>query len=85
MRTLERTFDGLYNQTMAECHVQARLNFSRWLLSIFPPAKVSVVAAQLGYSRIQDFNRFFKKHMHQSPTEWGHKERARIAAEGNNP
>jgi transcriptional regulator GlxA family with amidase domain len=30
---------------------------------------------------VQDFNRFFKKHMHQSPSEWSRNERARIARE----
>ena len=37
-----------------------------------------MVAAILGYDRVQDFNRFFKNHMHESPSEWGRKERARI-------
>jgi AraC-like DNA-binding protein len=50
------------------------------LLSIFPPTKISAVAALLGYNVVQDFNRFFKKHMHQSPSEWSRKERARIAS-----
>jgi AraC-like DNA-binding protein len=48
------------------------------MLSIFPPTKVGVVATTLGYNRVQDFHRFFKNHLHESPSEWGRKERARI-------
>jgi transcriptional regulator GlxA family with amidase domain len=68
-----------YRQTMVECQVETRLAFSRSLLTIFPATKISAVAAILGYKVVQDFNRFFKKHMHESPSEWSRKERARIA------
>ena len=81
MRTLERAFAGEYNRTMVEYQVEVRLSFSRWMLSIFPPTKIGAIAATLGYDRVQDFNRFFKKHMHESPSEWGRKERARIRSE----
>jgi AraC-like DNA-binding protein len=81
MRTLERTFFEEYRMTMVECQVEARLADSKRLLSIFPPTKVSAVSALLGYNVVQDFNRFFKKHMHESPSEWSRKERARIARE----
>jgi transcriptional regulator GlxA family with amidase domain len=81
MRTLERMFTDEYQQTMVECQVETRLAFSQSLLSIFPPSKISAVAALLGYNVVQDFNRFFKKHMHESPKEWSRKERARITRE----
>jgi len=80
MRTLERMFFDEYNQTMAECQLETRLAFSKSLLSIFPPTKISAVAAILGYNVVQDFNRFFKKHMRESPSEWSRKERARIGS-----
>ena len=80
MRTLERMFFDDYNQTMAECQLETRLAFSKSLLSIFPRTKISAVAAILGYKVVQDFNRFFKKHMRESPSEWSRKERARIAS-----
>ena len=78
MRTLERLFYDEYHQTMVECLIETRFAFSKSLLSIFPPTKISSVAALLGYGAVQDFNRFFKKHMHESPSEWSRKERARI-------
>ncbi|MGA9673053.1 MAG: helix-turn-helix domain-containing protein [Terracidiphilus sp.] len=81
MRTLERIFFDEYQQTMAECQTKTRLAFSQSLLSIFPPTKISAVAAILGYNVVQDFNRFFKKHMRESPSEWSSKERARIESE----
>ena len=82
MRTLERTFFDEYRMTMVECQVKARLAYSKRLLSIFPSGKISTVASLLGYNLVQDFNRFFKKHMHESPSEWSRKERARIEGEG---
>ena len=81
MRTLERIFFDEYRKSMVECQIETRLAFSKTLLSIFPPTKISSVAALLGYNAVQDFNRFFKKHTHESPTEWSRKERARIASE----
>jgi AraC-like DNA-binding protein len=85
MRTLERIFFDEYHRTMVECKIETRLAFSQLLLSIFPPTKISAVAALLGYNVVQDFNRFFKKHMHQSPSAWSRKERARIASEVEHP
>ena len=79
IRTLQRTFKSEYMKTTADCQMEARLSFARWLLSVFPPEKISAIASILGYERVQDFNRFFKKHMHQSPTEWARVERARAA------
>lgn len=79
MRTLERMFFDEYQQTMVECQVETRLAFSKSLLSIFPHTKISAVSAQLGYNVVQDFNRFFKKHTHETPSEWSRKEHARIA------
>ena len=81
MRTLERDFFDEYHQTMVECQVQTRLAHSQSLLRIFPPTKISVVATILGYHVVRDFNRFFKKHMHESPSKWSQKERARITSE----
>ena len=78
MRTLERIFFDEYHQTMIEFQVETRLAYSQSLLSIFPPAKISAVAMILGYNVVRDFNRFFKKHMHESPSKWSRKERARI-------
>lgn len=81
MRTLERAFAGEYHRTMVQDQVEVRLAYSRWMLSILPPTKIDAIAATLGYDRVQDFNRFFKKHMCESPSEWGRKERERIASD----
>jgi transcriptional regulator GlxA family with amidase domain len=81
MRTLERAFAGEYNRTMMQYQVEVRLAFSRWMLSIYPPTKIGAIAATLGYDQAQDFNRFFKKHMLESPSAWSRKERARIESE----
>ncbi len=81
MRTLERTFACECNQTIAKYQVEVRPAFAGWMLSIFPPTKIGAIAAALGYNRLQDFNRFFKKHMHEPPSEWSRNERARIAGQ----
>jgi AraC-like DNA-binding protein len=81
MRTLERTFVAEYQKTMMQFQVEVRLAFAQHLLSVFPPTKISAIAAILGYDLVQDFNRFFKKHMNQSPSEWSRRERERIARE----
>jgi len=82
MRTLERAFFSDYKMTMTQFQVKTRLDFAKCLLDIYPPTKISAIAATLGYERIQDFNRFFKKHMHHSPGAWAQKERARSAGAG---
>lgn len=81
MRTLERNFVAQYNKTPLQFQVDVRLSFSQWLLSIFPPTKISVIATILGYKEVRDFNRFFRKRMHQRPSEWGRIERERIERE----
>lgn len=81
IRTLERMFALEYHRTMLQYQAETRLSYAKWLLSIFPPTKIGAVAALLGYEQVQDFNRFFKKHTRQSPSEWGRSERARLADE----
>ena len=79
IRTLERAFVRRYQRTLTQFQVETRLAFSKWLLGLLPPTKISVVAEILGYVLVRDFNRFFKKHMLESPAEWGRRERERIA------
>ena len=81
IRTLERAFVRNYHKTMTQVQIETRLSFAQYLLSIFPPTKISVVASMLGYGRVQDFNRFFRKHLAQTPSAWGLHERERIARE----
>ena len=81
MRTLERIFFEEYRITMAACQIAARLAHAKRLLSLFPSGKISAVASLLGYNHIQDFNRFFKRHMRETPSEWSRKEGARIASQ----
>jgi len=47
IRTLERIFFDEYHQTMVDCQVETRLAYSKSLLSIFPPTKISSVAVGL--------------------------------------
>jgi len=78
MRSLQRGFRLEYGETMIECHAAARLTYAKWMLGIDPPIKISAVASYLGYDRVQDFNRFFKQHLDQSPTAWSRRERERV-------
>jgi len=85
MRTLERAFAREYHQSMTQCQVEVRLSYSKWMLSIFPPTKISAVASLLGYERVQDFNRFFKKHTKQSPSAWSRQQQEHNLGEFNAP
>jgi transcriptional regulator GlxA family with amidase domain len=78
MKTLQRNFVGAYKKTPRQCQVDVRLAFAKMLLSTFPPMKISAIALTLGYKEARDFNRFFRKQMHQRPSEWGRNERDRI-------
>jgi AraC-like DNA-binding protein len=80
-RTLERTFAAEYQRSMMQFQVEARLAFSQQLLSEVPPTKISAIAATLGYDLVRDFNRFFKQHTSQSPSEWSRRKRERISHE----
>jgi AraC-like DNA-binding protein len=73
MRTLERTFVDEYGKTMLQCQVEARVAFSKFLLSTMPPTKISAIAHMLGYDEVRDFNRFFVKHVHETPSAWAGK------------
>ena len=78
MKTLQRNFVGAYSKTPRRCQVDVRLAFSKLLLSTSPPMKIAAIALMLGYREVRDFNRFFRKHMHQRPSEWGRNEREKI-------
>jgi transcriptional regulator GlxA family with amidase domain len=80
MRTLQRLFIEEYETTMLDYQTEARLEFAKFLLGVMPPNKMSVIAHLLGYDAVRDFNRFFEKHMHEAPTVWGKRERAKASA-----
>src|ERR1700722_8372102 len=81
MKQLQRNFVSAYKETPRQCQVDVRLAFAKLLLSTFPPTKISAIALMLGYKGGRDFNRFFRKQMHQRPSEWGRLERERIERE----
>jgi AraC-like DNA-binding protein len=75
VRTLERSFRIAFGQTMSQCQADTRLTYAKWLLSMSTPIKIAAIASMLGYGRAQDFNRFFKKRMQRTPSEWAEAER----------
>jgi AraC-like DNA-binding protein len=70
MRTLQRTFARKYGRSMLQCQLEARLNYSKYLLSIYPPEKIAAIAARLGYNEVRDFNHFFHRQVQQTPSGW---------------
>jgi AraC-like DNA-binding protein len=79
MRSLQRSFGRRYRRSMLNFQLDARLSYSKHLLSISPPQKVVVIAATLGYNEVRDFNYFFQKQVKQTPSEWvrnGHEQNA---------
>jgi AraC-like DNA-binding protein len=70
MKKLQRTFKKKYKMSMMQCQLEARLNFSKYLLRIYPERKISSIASKIGYNEVRDFNHFFRNQTQQSPTEW---------------
>jgi AraC-like DNA-binding protein len=70
MKKLQRTFKKRYKISMLQCQLEARLNFSKYLLRIYPERKISSIASKIGYKEVRDFNHFFHNQTQRSPTEW---------------
>jgi AraC-like DNA-binding protein len=69
-RTLQRAFASTYGRTFSECQTSIRLEAACRMLREPSSFKIAAIASMLGYARMQDFTRFFKRHLHQSPVEW---------------
>jgi AraC-like DNA-binding protein len=70
LRRLERNFVARYGKNVRKHQVDARLEYTLSLLGFFPEGRIAAIADALGYTEVRDFNRFFRDHMHMSPTEW---------------
>lgn len=79
MKRLQRSFKKKYKMSMLACQLKARLDFSKYLLQIYPPQKIAAIAARLGYNEVRDFNHFFHNQTNQTPTEWMRKAHEGIA------
>lgn len=85
IRTLERSFQKLFDKSMRDYQIETRLNFAQYLLSSNPDLKMSVIAKELGYDDPNVFERFFRDHAHDSPHAWSEAERVRRRkADGDN-
>jgi two-component system response regulator YesN len=81
MRTLQRAYAREFGQSMSQTLIDARLEHAKALLTMMPPTKISVVANTLGYDEQQDFHYLFEKYVHDTPSKWGRKERAKVKRE----
>jgi AraC-like DNA-binding protein len=70
MRTLEREFVAKYSETMNTLHEKIRLEHAERLLTSNPDIKLMSIAAELGYDRESEFNRFFRRKKGMSLTEY---------------
>jgi AraC family transcriptional activator of pobA len=70
MRTLEREFVAKYSETMNSFHEKIRLEYAERLLRFNPDIKLMSIAAELGYDRASEFNRFFRRKKGVSLTEY---------------
>jgi AraC-like DNA-binding protein len=70
MKTLQRTFRAVYGMSMCEYQLQVRMAFARYLLSLHPRPKLSVIANQLGYRDAREFARMFRAHTDTIPSRW---------------
>ena len=77
MRSLERVFIARYSETMNSFHEKMRLEYAERLLTFNPDIKLMSIAAELGYDRESEFNRFFRRKKGVSLTEYVNDVRAR--------
>jgi len=70
IRTLEREFVAQYSETMNSFHEKTRLEYAEMQITFNPNVKLMAVAAELGYDRESEFNRFFRRKKGLSPTEF---------------
>jgi AraC-like DNA-binding protein len=70
MRTLEREFSARYSETMNSFQGKTRLKYAEMQISYNPDVKITAVAAELGYDRESEFNRFFRRKKGESPTQF---------------
>jgi AraC-like DNA-binding protein len=70
MRTLERAFVAQYSETMNSFRERIRLEYAEKLLRSDPDVKLMSIAAELGYDRESEFNRFFRRKKGVSLTEF---------------
>lgn len=68
MRSLEREFQSLYEETMHEFQERTRIENAIHEICLNPKIKLTAVAADLGYERESEFNRFFRRKTGESPT-----------------
>jgi AraC-like DNA-binding protein len=77
MRTLEREFIAQYAETMNRFHQKARLDYAEMQISCDPNIKLTAIAAELGYDRQSEFNRFFHRKRGESPRQFASRMRKR--------
>jgi len=77
MRTLEREFLAKYSETMNSFHEKIRLEYAERILTFNPDTKLMSIAAELGYDRESEFNRFFRRKKGMSLTQYVNDIRAR--------
>jgi AraC-like DNA-binding protein len=77
MRTLERAFAAQYAETMNSFRERIRLEYAERILTFNPDIKLMSIAAELGYDRESEFNRFFRRKKGISLTEYVNDVRAR--------
>jgi AraC-like DNA-binding protein len=77
MRTLERTFVAQYSETMNSSRERIRLEYAERILTFNPDIKLMSIAAELGYDRESEFNRFFRRKRGMSLTQYVNDVRAR--------
>jgi AraC-like DNA-binding protein len=70
MRTLEREFLARYSETMNSFQGKRRLEYAEMQIICNPKVKLTAVAAELGYDRESEFNRFFHRQKGESLTQF---------------
>jgi AraC-like DNA-binding protein len=61
MRSLQREFKAQYGESMHGFQERIRLARAIWYLKATPDVKMNALASEMGYDRLSEFARFFRK------------------------
>lgn len=61
MRSLQREFKSRYGESMHDFQDRVRVARAIWYLKTTPDVKMNALAAEMGYDRLSEFARFFRR------------------------
>lgn len=70
MRSVEREFKTKYGESMYKMQKRLRMERIEWYLRKDPEIKLSALAVEMGYDRLSEFSRYFRKQKGMTPGQY---------------